>query len=90
MARVCFSPVKVASALLDCDGNVTATAKKLRCSPATVDNYVRRFPLVAEAKQQARERTLDIVENQLVEKAKSGESWAVCFFLKCQGGSQGY
>jgi hypothetical protein len=85
-----FPAVKVTAILLDSDGNIQAAAARLRCAELTVRRYVQRYPVCAEALKKARERTLDIVESKLVSKAKSGESWAVCFFLKTQGGSRGY
>lgn len=90
MARLRFTQEKVIAALHESKGMVTVAARRLRCSPTTVESYLARFPACAEARRQEREAMLDIGELALLKAVQAGEGWAVCFLLKTQGRGRGY
>jgi hypothetical protein len=81
---------QVVQAVKDAHGMVSKTADILRCTPATVHNYIKRHPKVAAAVEEARERMLDTAELVLFDNVRDGEAWAVCFYLKTQGKRRGY
>jgi hypothetical protein len=74
----------------DCDGNLTEVARTLHCDRGTIYNRMNEQPTVKKAFEQAREKMIDTVESVLYREAKSGEAWAVCFFLKTQAKHRGY
>lgn len=90
MAKPRFTQEMVIGALRDTKGMVTVAARRLQCSPQTVENYVHRYPAVAEAKRQEREAMLDTGELALLKAVQEGQGWAVCFLLKTQGKERGY
>jgi hypothetical protein len=53
-------------------------------------NYCRRYPEVAAALREARERVLDEAELALFDAIQRGEGWAIVFYLKCHGKDRGY
>jgi hypothetical protein len=90
VAKEKFTQETVISALRETRGMVTVAARHLQCSPQTIENYVQRHAVVAEAKRQEREAILDIGELALVKAVEKGEGWAVCFLLKTVGRDRGY
>jgi hypothetical protein len=85
-----YTAARVAEALTKAQGMITVAAQLLGCSPATVDNYVKRFTVCAQAKQTARDRILDECELRLVAAVRRDEAWAIAFALKTLGRSRGY
>jgi hypothetical protein len=81
---------RVIEALQRTDGNISAAATLLRCSRSTVHTYIKTSERVAEALREVRERWGDVAEGKLREAVERGESWAICFFLKCQFKARGY
>jgi len=71
-------------------GMIMLAAQSLKCSPSTIYDRLKTSEAVKEALSVARERTLDMAELVLFDKAMAGEAWAVCFLLKTQGRSRGY
>lgn len=65
-------------------------AFKLGCTRQTVENYVKRYPTVAQAVKEERQKTVDVAEGKLFDKLKTGESWAIQFILKTLGKDRGY
>jgi len=90
VAQPRFSQATVIAALHETRGMVTVAARRLQCSPQTIENYVRRHPAIAEAKRAERQAILDIGELALVKAVEEGQGWAVCFLLKTQGRDRGY
>lgn len=85
-----FTAEQVIEAIRLSNGIISAAAKALGCNRATVAAYIERYPTIAAAHQEARETTLDIVENELMKQIKSGNITAIIFYLKTQGKHRGY
>lgn len=85
-----FTVEQMCAAIVVKRGLVSAVAAHLRCDPETVRRYAKRYPTVAAALQEERERTTDVAEAALYQAISGGEAWAVCFYLKTQGKARGY
>lgn len=85
-----YTAQQVADALLAAKGLVTVAARTLHCDPKTVDNYAKRYVMVREAKQQAREGILDMTEARLFQAIDKGEPWAIAMMLRTLGKDRGY
>lgn len=85
-----FSVAQVSAALKDAKGMVSIAAQRLQCDPNTIQNYCKKFPTVAQAKENSRTELLDLAELKLWAAVQKGEPWAVAFCLKTIGRSRGY
>jgi hypothetical protein len=85
-----FRPQQVIDAIRRHHGMLTFAATALRCNRETIRNYAKRYPEIAEALREEREKTLDLAELALYNAILAGEPWAICFYLKTQGRSRGY
>ena len=72
------------------DGNLAAVGRAFGVTRTAVSNYITAHPELAPVRDEARESVKDDVESELYKQAKSGEGWAVCFFLKTQAKDRGY
>lgn len=90
MGKRKFSAEAMIQAIRDTKGLASLAAKRLGCDPETVRIYAKRYPTVAAALQEERERMTDIAELSLYNQIQAGEGWAVCFYLKTQGRARGY
>jgi predicted transcriptional regulator len=90
MNHEAYSPAEVSEALRASGGLVTDAADALGCSRPTIYAYLKKYPEVAQAKEDSEEKNLDIAESKLMEAVKNREAWAICFFLKCKGKKRGY
>jgi hypothetical protein len=88
--RYRYRPAEVASAVRQCDGRLYAAADLLKCDRATVFRYVRLFPEVREAYEEARVVVIDRVDSKLIEAVDRGELPAVIFVLSHLGKDRGY
>jgi hypothetical protein len=85
-----FTTKQVIGALQDAKGMVSIAAQRLQCTPDTVQNYCKKFPTVAQAKENARTEMLDQAEMRLLKAIERDEAWAIAFCLKTIGRSRGY
>lgn len=85
-----YDPHKVAATLLESKGLVSFAAKKLRCTPATVYEYINKYPVCRQAKDDAREAMGDAAESKLFANINRGDSRSVEFYLKTIHKSRGY
>lgn len=85
-----YSAATMAEALTESRGLISPAARKLGASRDTVKRYIRQYSTVAAACEDARESTTDMAEAALYKAIQQGESWAVCFYLKCQAKDRGY
>jgi hypothetical protein len=85
-----YSVAEVRAAILREQGLITAAADRLKCVPSTVYDYIKRYPEVKAAVEEARARTGDLAEGKLFQHLKDGQPWAVQFYLKTQGKDRGY
>ncbi len=91
MARTqAYSDEQIMDAIRAKHGLVYLAAKKLHCSPVTIYKRINSVPKVAEVVKEERGLFVDTAEEKLYEAVKRGDSWAVCFTLKCQGKDRGY
>jgi hypothetical protein len=85
-----YTANQVAQALLATKGMVTLAAKRLGCTADTIQNYCKKFPTVAAAKESARTELLDLAELKLWAAIQRDEAWTIAFCLKTIGRSRGY
>lgn len=79
-----------AAAIARLNGNIAAVARRFKVSRSTVTTFIGNDPALQTVLSDAREGMLDDAEGVLYKAVKSGEAWAVCFFLKTQGKPRGY
>ena len=85
-----YSTKQVIEALRATKGMVSLAAQRLQCDPDTVQNYCKKFPTVAQAKENARTEMLDEAELRLWKAIQRDESWAIAFCLRTLGRSRGF
>jgi hypothetical protein len=85
-----YTAQQVIDALKATRGMVYLAAQQLQCNPKTIMNYYKKFPLVEQAKHDARGALLDEAELRLWKAVQRDEAWAIAFALKTIGRSRGY
>lgn len=80
----------ILDALEAAGGFVTIAAKKLNMSYQAVSERIKKDPELKKKKEEIDEGYKDFAESKLVVAIKNGESWAICFFLKCKAKDRGY
>lgn len=80
----------VIKALQKSRGLISYASQILGCHPNTIRKQIERYPVIAAAYHDAKEKMLDVAENQLFAQVEAGEAWAICFYLKTQGWNRGY
>jgi len=85
-----FTEAEIIDALKSSGGFVSHAAEKLNCSPATIYNYMQRYPSIKAAKEDIETKTLDFAESKLLQAIAEGNMTAIIFFLKCKGKKRGY
>ncbi len=89
MARL--SKKKVAEAIVDLRGNVSAVARKFQVSRQRIYNYMNdTHPDLWDLVKEQREVMLDTAEDILGQKIERGEVVPLIFYLKTQGKDRGY
>lgn len=77
-------------ALEECHGNLTKACKQVKLSRNTVYNWLKQHPELKDRVADAREKTIDYVEDQLFDLIKKKDKTAIIFFLKCKAKDRGY
>ena len=85
-----YGPGKVAEALRQAAGIKAEAARRLGCTRATVDAYIKRHPEVREAWIDARETMVDLAESKLYDAVERGEWPAVHYTLSTLGKDRGF
>ena len=85
-----YTTVQMIKALRKTKGMVYLAADELGCSHATIYNYIKRHPTVAQAFEQERGLFLDAAEIRLKEAVFNSSPWAIRFALTMLGGDRGY
>lgn len=85
-----FTAEEMAAALRASRGIQTAAAQLLNCGVATVSRYVRDYPSVKEAYDEARAGIVDLAESQLIIKLREGHWPAIKFVLQTIGRDRGW
>lgn len=81
---------KLKELLVKYNGNLTRTAMALGCARHSIKRIVATDPDVKECLEDARERTVDQVEDAFTKRAIAGDTTASIFFLKTRGRDRGY
>jgi hypothetical protein len=71
-------------------GLLTMAAALLRCQRKTLYRMIEKYPTVAAAVDEECQKLGDLAEAQLYRPIQEGQSWAVCFYLKCRHKARGY
>jgi hypothetical protein len=71
-------------------GSKSEVSDLLACNVKTFNNYLKRYPDVAEAYEYRKERQKDFVEGKLFSEIKKGNITAIIFYLKTQAKDRGY
>jgi hypothetical protein len=85
-----YTVEQVIDALAECKGMISPAARYLGCGRRTIQRYMKEYPEIAEAIEDADEEVNDIAELKLLDAIKRGEAWAICFRLKTKGKKRGY
>lgn len=85
-----YKPSEYAEAITEAQGLISVAARRLGVSRSSVYNAINRHPTVAEAAEDARERTTDLAEGKLYQKINDGDMTAIIFYLKTQAKKRGY
>lgn len=85
-----YNKTQIREAIEAAGGIVVEAAEKLGCTPKTVYQYIKRHPDLEDARNEAREITLDLAESELIKKIKAGDTTCIIFYLKTQGKHRGY
>ncbi len=81
---------RIVKAIEESHGLITTAAEKAGVDRRTVSRYIKEFPAVAEAVEDAQEKLYDTVESKLFEKIEAGDLTAIIFFLKTRCKHRGY
>lgn len=76
--------------LIKHNGNLTRTALALGCARNSIKSIVATDPDVKAVLEEARERTVDEVEDAFTQRAIAGDTTASIFFLKTRARERGY
>ena len=85
-----YTREQMIDALAESMGMISPAARRLGCSRATIRSYMKQYPEIAEAIEDANEEVNDIAELKLLDAIKRGEAWAICFRLKTRAKNRGY
>lgn len=85
-----LKPADYANAITEAQGLISVAARRLGITRSAVYAAINRHPTVAEALQDARERTTDLAEGKLYQKISDGDMTAIIFYLKTQAKNRGY
>jgi len=85
-----FSKAKFLRAIPDTGGVVTRIAERLECERTTVYKYMRRYPDLAAAVENERDKVLDIAEEGVLSALYAGDVATCQWFLTRKGRERGY
>ena len=85
-----FTPEQVAQAIVKANGLLADAARILKCSRTTLYAYIKKYKVVADAREEADETTKDMVEGKLIDQIKQGNITAIIFYLKTKAKDRGY
>ena len=89
-AKHAISDTQIEAAIRAHGGFLTTSAKAVGLSYRQILRRMAKSERLREVRDEVCEAHLDIAEDALVKAVKSGEAWAVCFYLKCKGKGRGY
>jgi len=77
------------TALRECDGNITATSRRMKVTRKAIYDAVQRYDLQSVL-DECREELLDAAEGALHTLVRDGHASSVFFLLRTQGRDRGY
>ena len=90
MATEKYTCAEVIEALQKAQGIQAHAAELLGCNRATIANYIKRHPTVAQAYEDLRETIVDRAERGLIKKLVEEEWPAIRYVLSTLGKDRGY
>lgn len=81
---------KLKQLIIKYHGNLTRVAVALGCARNSIKRICANDPDVKEVLEEARERTVDEVEDAFTQRAIAGDTTASIFFLKTRARERGY
>lgn len=81
---------KIAELITKYYGNVSRVADALGANRHPMDNYIKSDPELKRILEQARERTVDELEDAAMNQALNGSPVMTIFLLKTRGRGRGY
>lgn len=81
---------ELAEKLRELNGNQAAVGRFYGVTRSAVNIAINKSQTLRQVCDDAREGMKDHAESSLYRALIAGESWAVCFFLKCQAKDRGY
>ena len=85
-----FTVEQIGAALEQSAGIRLGAATLLKCSPATITNYVNRSKTLQKLEADIIERNLDAAEGTVLASIKDKNLTAAIFYLKTKGKHRGY
>lgn len=70
-------------------GNITTTLENTKTERYEFDQWMEEFIFMSRY-EQVQEKTIDYVENKLLQQINEGNLTAITFFLKTKGKNRGY
>ena len=84
------SDEEIAEAIISSGGFISRASEMLGMHYTTVHGRIQKVPALRNLVDHIKEKWLDYGELELLKAMKRGESWAICFYLKCKGKERGY
>lgn len=81
---------QVSDALTKSHGLVSVAARSLGVSRATIYKYIKKYPTIKQAHDDAADAMTDTAESALFEKILAGDLQAIIFYLRTMGKGRGY
>lgn len=85
-----FSAEQVVSAIEGTGGIISSVAKRLGCSWATAEKFIKKFDESKEAYNNEKEKLLDLAENTMIAAMQEGNLDAAKYYLGKKGQERGY
>jgi Bacterial regulatory protein, Fis family len=85
-----YDPNVIIQVIHECKGLITHAARRLGCSPTTVDRYARTYEQVQQAIDEERRALVDLAELSLMKALQEREPWAIQLVLRTIGKDRGY
>ena len=90
MSRAHYTAAQFIEAIAGSAGIVTTIAKRVGCTWHTAKKYIEKHPTVAKAYIAECETVTDMAESNLFKAMRSGDPWALKFYLATKGKGRGY
>ncbi len=80
----------LAEMLTKSGGWVSRVAKATGMSQNAIYKRIQRSEMLKTTRDSIENTVLDLAEASLLQAVQNGESWAICFVLKCKGKKRGW